>query len=145
MTATVDISRLKQKIIKEAIKHEAVADAAIKVTAEQGRNHAIELMKNSPPGKPYKRWSSPKGNYREGFASIAGNPPRSDRGRMIESFFIRLGRLSATIWNNVGYTKMLDEGTDKMKARPFKKKVGEFMKRQLMQNLITAYRRSKNG
>lgn len=88
--------------------------AIIDSSAQNIRNNAIRSIKNSPAtGRTYKRGSvSHK-------ASSAGNPPKTDTGRLVGSISASVGQLEAEIGAYVDYAVYLEFGTRNMSARPF--------------------------
>lgn len=100
-----------QKFDADSIK---VIQGVIDSSAQNIRNHAIRSIKNSPAtGRTYKR-----GNIAH-TASSAGNPPKTDTGRLVGSISASVGDLEAEIGAYAEYSSHLEFGTRKMNARPF--------------------------
>lgn len=83
-------------------------------SAQNIRNNAIRSIKNSPAtGRTYKRGGISH------TASSAGNPPKTDTGRLVGSISASVGELEAEIGAYVEYATYLEFGTRNMSARPF--------------------------
>lgn len=86
----------------------------INSSAQNIRNNAIRSIKNSPAtGRQYKRGSITH------TASSAGNPPKTDTGRLVGSISASIGQLEAEIGAFANYSSYLEFGTRNMAARPF--------------------------
>lgn len=91
-------------------KIQAIVDSS----AQNIRNFAIRSIKNSPAtGRTYKRGSISH------TASSAGNPPKTDTGRLVSSISASVGQFEAEIGAYIDYAVHLEFGTRNMAARPF--------------------------
>jgi len=106
-------------IVSQALKNfdkESIAriQAVIDSSAQNIRNHAIRSIANSPAtGRTYKRGGVAH------TASSAGNPPKTDTGRLVGTINASVGNLEAEIGAYADYSSHLEFGTRNMKARPF--------------------------
>lgn len=101
-------TRMGQKI-KTGIMKE-FAKAGLKM-----RNDMIREMKQSPPsGKVYGK--------RKHTASLPGNPPRIDTGRLVQSLFVDVRDEEVEVGSNIEsplYPIFLERGTRRMLPRPW--------------------------
>ena len=105
---------VKQAIQKFDADSVKVIQGVIDSSAQNIRNHAIRSIKNSPAtGRTYKRGSVSH------TASSAGNPPKSDTGRLVGTISASVGELEAEIGAYAEYSSHLEFGTRNMSARPF--------------------------
>lgn len=128
----LDYGRLKKRLDNASLSVKQQSRAALLFTAEEARNETISMIqKGGRSGRIYKRGSV------KHQASAAGEPPKSDRGHLIRSFFLKVTEAAVEIYNNVGYTKVLDEGNKDgtLAPRPFKKKVQESANKKLLSRL----------
>jgi len=88
------------------------------IGANDIRNTIILSMKNTlKTGRSYKR------GEKKHIASSPGNPPAIDSGELIRSIFydVRKTEMEVEVGNLAGapYGRFLEEGTEKMEARPW--------------------------
>ena len=117
MATSVKIEGVEK--VTEALKNfDALAtkevQAVIDSTAQNIRTTAIRSIKNSPAnGRVYSR-----GNIHH-TASSAGNPPKTDTGRLVANINATVGELEAEVGAYINYAPHLEFGTRNMGARPF--------------------------
>jgi HK97 gp10 family phage protein len=122
---TVELKNLNKKldeIGKKLIKSISVIPVGITrelaIGANKIRNTVILSMRNtSKTGRHYRRG---KGG-RIHIASSPGNPPAIDYGELVRSIMFDVGDMEVEIGSIGGapYSIFLEEGTEKMDARPF--------------------------
>lgn len=90
----------------------AVRDATLLV-----HSNAVKLIQDNSDGRSEKRYN-PK---RVVNVSAPGDPPNTDRGRLVQSikFDFKDGGLTGRIGTNLKYGKFLEFGTKVMAARPW--------------------------
>jgi hypothetical protein len=115
MSLDVDIRGMKelQDFIKAFPDHgiRVIDEELFKITNDL-RNDIINSMRNTN-----KSIGNYYGNHK---SSSPGFPPAIDTGNLINRMIIRDGYgFSELFLKNVKYAKWLEEGTKKMKARPF--------------------------
>jgi hypothetical protein len=117
MAKNVHVRIKKNNLRKLAQMAPGEADAAIRVLAEEGVNIAKQLMLNSPrTGRSYVRGGKVH------VASSPGNPPRPDRGRLINSLrHESRGTAVRVIIAGTEYARPLEFGSPARNraARPF--------------------------
>lgn len=102
-------------IAKHERDFERKAERALAGVAEGIVTDVKASMGTSPGGRVYKR-----GRGRFHTASIAGHPPNVDTGTLRASIRQeRSGKLERTVFTGVEYAKHLEEGTPRIRARPF--------------------------
>jgi len=90
--------------------------------ANRVRNHMINAMRRTPKtGKKYKR------GKKWHIASSPGNAPAVDKNQLVRSIVmdVRLDEVEVGVKSGAPYAKWLEEGTPKMKPRPFLKPAAE--------------------
>ncbi len=115
----IELRRFSKRI-QNQIENEAFPDIrqAVLEGAIETRNDIILSMRNSPAtGKRYSR-----GGGKVHIASSPGNPPRVDTGNLIGSIIMddRVDEFEVgSIISDPPYPEYLEDGTKKMKARPW--------------------------
>lgn len=128
----LDYGKLKKRLEKASLGVKQQSKAALLFTAEEARNETIRTIQTGGrTGKVYKRGGVTHK------ASAPGEPPKSDRGHLVRSFFLKVREISVSVVNNVGYSKVLDEGNKSgtLKARPFKEKIRAKFQAKLLERL----------
>ncbi len=110
LTFKIDTSGLEKLISQEPAK----VDAWLRGVANEIKSDVILSFGTSPAGRKYKR------GKKYHVASVKGNPPNVDTGTLKNSLNVQpMGALSYEIRVGTEYAQYLEEGTDKMAARPF--------------------------
>lgn len=116
-----------QKAVKDAVKSvkNEAASRAIRAS-NQLRNAALNVLRGQRSGKVYRKPYS-KSTYT---ASAPGEPPAVRTGALRMNWSIRAtgsatGEIIAGINSDVPYAQPLDDGTSKIKPRPFKEPIIE--------------------
>lgn len=88
-------------------------DSALKLAAIEVRTTLVKkIQKGTRSGVIYKRGG------KSAQRSAPGEPPKSDRGGLVQSIGISYSFLTADINEDVNYAIFLEKGTRKMKTRP---------------------------
>lgn len=110
LTFKIDTSGLEKLISQEPNK----VDAWLRGVANQIKDDVVLSFGTSPAGRKYKR------GKKYHVASVKGSPPNVDTGTLKASLNVQpSGFLSYEIRVGTKYAQWLEEGTDKMGARPF--------------------------
>jgi phage gpG-like protein len=106
----------------------------INSTANTIRNNAIDGIKNSPAsGVSYNRGKT------KHTASSAGNPPRTDTGRLVSSIKMLVNRLEAIVGTDLKYGAYLEFGTRRnLEPRPWLFPVFERERRNFLSRIKDA-------
>lgn len=106
-----------QKFKKETLASQitAMQDAVFLIHAT-----AVELIQDNDSGTPQIRYSR-AGKKRVVLASLPGDPPNTDTGRLVQSikFDFQNGGLKGRVGTNLKYGAHLEFGTKNMAARPW--------------------------
>jgi phage gpG-like protein len=131
MAKTIDLKDLGEEIAKASDKTKRNVGIAINKFAILIQSKSVEkIQKGQRSGRTYRRRSVTH------TASAAGEPPKTDSGRLVASIRPVFGNMSAEVGslaNIAKYGGMLEEGTKNMAARPWleptlKENSGEFVK-----------------
>jgi len=115
LTGLVALKKTLARLDKKLIANQK---RGILLSAHQVRTEAIKLIsKGARSGVKYTRYLP----YRTGIASAAGEPPKSDTGRLVSQIFVDIDAdgFGATVGTNLDYGLYLEVGTSKMSARPW--------------------------
>jgi phage virion morphogenesis protein len=112
------VGTLTRKLNDKAIMQE-VGDIIV-----EDIKHSIAVTKKGPDDKPWKPWapSTAKGRERKGNAALG---LLFDTGKLLRSITAEVknhgskGGVQVYIGSNTKYAEWLDQGTEKMPARPF--------------------------
>lgn len=121
----IDIRGVKeiQSFLKEfGEKGRQIIDDELRIIAINLRTDMIKSMRESPAGKSFVHGRIYRSSVSRAkhIASMPGYPPRIDSGNLINRLFVDSGDgFSRLYTENVEYVKYLEEGTSKMKPRPF--------------------------
>lgn len=134
-----DLSKIGRELIKNASRVEGAVARVLTIQGNAMRNHIIESMRKSPPDTAVI--------YRKGknrniihHPSMPGNPPRVDSGELVRSILFDVERYSLEIGVAGGgiYGKWLEEGTSKMKARPWLEPAAKIFEAQILDGVSKA-------
>jgi HK97 gp10 family phage protein len=107
---------------------------------------AEERIKRSMQNTGKAHWFYRKSNGAIHWPSAPGYAPAVDEGKLINSIILDVRRGAIEIGSEkqgviANYAIYLEEGTDRMKARPFLKKVGEWMESVVEERIMTAVKK----
>ena len=105
------------------------AKAAAVAGAARGVNQAMlavyttasqSILRGPKTGIIYDRGKTPKGRKRKPHqASAPGQPPANDDGKLVESISRKREGLTAYVWTELEYGKLLEFGTTHIAPRPW--------------------------
>ena len=109
------LDELRAKFAGMGDKIDAAAEKAIKITAVNIRTDVVKQYNSGPAsGRVYKQ-SNPSRVHQ---ASMAGEAPMTDTGRLVGSIYMDIKQTVATIGSRLVYAAALEYGTRRMGARP---------------------------
>ena len=127
-------NQLRQALDPREISQAVITEIRKGAAGVQG--DIVRSIQNSPPtGKTYRR-----GNITH-TASSAGNPPRTDTGRLVQSVRVEPRSDGADIVVATEYAVHLEYGTRNMAPRPFLGPAAERAADDLTNNIRAAMRR----
>ena len=113
-----ELNKIGEKLFKIAIAVPDDITRRLAIGANDIRNTIILSMRNTPreTGKHYRRGKNIH------IASSPGNPPAIDSGDLIKSILFDVRPMEIEVGSIIDippYPRYLEEGTEKMKARPW--------------------------
>ena len=130
-----DIERDMQSRIQQTVKETQSKAKSCAVRASNAlRNAELNVLRGQRSGRRYRK----PGVSTYYTASAAGEPPAVRTGMLRMSWGIKAegdgkGNYTAAIYTDTKYAKMLEEGTSRMKPRPYKEKIIEKAKPTVIQ------------
>jgi HK97 gp10 family phage protein len=120
MTVRMEVeneAEVRAALRRYGAKFERLLDRAINATALEVISSVRRKIQRGPKtGIVYEK-IKPKRTHR---ASAPGQPPATDMGALASrgNYYIRRGKMSATIGSNLAYAAYLEFGTRRIKPRP---------------------------
>ncbi len=112
-----DLNRIGEELFKTAQKVPDKITKRLAMGANDIRSTIILSMRDTPKdGRTYKR------GKKKHIASSAGNPPAIDSGELIRSIVFDVRDMEVEVGSIIDdppYPRWLEEGTEKMEARPW--------------------------
>jgi len=112
------LDKIGQNLFKAAKEIPDSVTRELALGANDIRNTVITSMRDTPKtGRHYRRGKGGKVHI----ASSPGNPPAIDYGELVRSIMFNVGNMEVEVGSIGGapYSIFLEEGTEKMEARPF--------------------------
>ncbi|MCD8308894.1 MAG: HK97 gp10 family phage protein [Clostridia bacterium] len=130
-----DIERDMQARIQQTVKDtQSKAKSCAVRAANALRNAELNVLRGQRSGRVYKK----PGVSTHYTASAPGEPPAVRTGMLRMSWGIKAegdgkGNYTAAIYTDTKYAEMLETGTSRMSARPYKEKIVEKARPQVVQ------------
>lgn len=134
------IEKLKKKFDRLESDTKAGGVRAVQDSIFLIHKTAVEMIQDNSSGTPQIRYNA-SGRKRVVLASLPGDPPNTDTGRLVQSvkFDFKNNGLTGRVGTNLRYGAWLEFGTQVMAARPWlsaavretSKEVGQIFKRAI--------------
>lgn len=145
VTGQKKLARAIRRLTSSQRRHVVVA---LDASANDVRNRMVKLVRAPGHGRTYQRGV---GNNlsRVHTASAPGEPPATDTGNLLSSIQVKPTeiagfKMTAAVESRAPYAKFLEEGTGKMKPRPFGSVALREAKQGIIARIKKAFRRAND-